>query len=136
MLMKEENNAIVHSKVMMAYARLHGFQAEVHENLTIRQLEEFVDNGRTTVKVSLLLFPFPFSYLLLLLLSSVFFPTPLKLDSHSRGTPPMVCLQAWSEDSDGLTWRERWEDGHYVVVIGYDNENLYFMDPSTLSLYV
>ena len=28
-----------------------------------------------------------------------------------------------------------WEDGHYVVAIGYDNKNIYLMDPSTLGNY-
>ena len=28
-----------------------------------------------------------------------------------------------------------WSDGHYAVLIGYDNANLFFMDPSTSGKY-
>ena len=27
-------------------------------------------------------------------------------------------------------WRSRWEDGHYVVVVGLTGERVYVMDPS------
>lgn len=45
--------------------------------------------------------------------------------------PPIVDLQAWS-DSAG-PWRETWDAGHYVVMVGYDDERLFFMDPSTMT---
>ncbi len=46
----------------------------------------------------------------------------------SAGEPPIVDLQAWSDHS-GL-WRETWDAGHYVVMVGFDGERLYFADPS------
>lgn len=44
---------------------------------------------------------------------------------------PVVCLlQAWSEKQ--IDYRNEWNDGHYVVAVGYDEKNIFFMDPSTL----
>jgi predicted double-glycine peptidase len=42
--------------------------------------------------------------------------------------PPIVDLQAWSDHN--ATWRETWDAGHYVVMVGYDPQRLYFADPS------
>jgi hypothetical protein len=42
--------------------------------------------------------------------------------------PPIVDLQAWSDRAD--PWPETWDAGHYVVMVGYDRERLYFADPS------
>lgn len=41
--------------------------------------------------------------------------------------PIIVLLQAWSKESN---YKNDWKDGHYAIVIGYDDNNLYFMDPS------
>jgi len=46
----------------------------------------------------------------------------------SAREPPIVDLQAWSDHS--APWRETWDAGHYVVMVGYDAERLYFADPS------
>jgi predicted double-glycine peptidase len=48
--------------------------------------------------------------------------------------PVILLIQAWhgSDPVDNLT---DWEDGHYVVAIGYDYKNIYLMDPSTLGNY-
>jgi predicted double-glycine peptidase len=48
-----------------------------------------------------------------------------------RGEPPIVDLQAW-RDRD-RPWRETWDAGHYVVLVGYDAERLFVMDPSVLT---
>lgn len=47
------------------------------------------------------------------------------VDAHE---PPIVDLQAWSDH--GAAWSETWDAGHYVVMVGYDRERLYFVDPS------
>lgn len=47
--------------------------------------------------------------------------------------PVIVLLQAWSDTPQDYT--KDWEDGHYAVAIGYDEKNVYFMDPSTLGNY-
>ena len=45
--------------------------------------------------------------------------------------PPIVDLQAWTDHH--LPYRETWDAGHYVVMVGYDDERLYFADPSTMT---
>ena len=47
------------------------------------------------------------------------------------GHPPIVDLQAWRDDE--TPWRETWNAGHYVLLVGHDRENLYVMDPSVLT---
>lgn len=46
-------------------------------------------------------------------------------------TTVIVDLQAWRDRAD-LAWTETWDDGHYMVLLGMDGENLYFEDPSLL----
>jgi predicted double-glycine peptidase len=45
--------------------------------------------------------------------------------------PPIVDLQAWTDHN--APYRETWDAGHYVLMVGYDSERLYFADPSTMS---
>ena len=47
------------------------------------------------------------------------------------GEPPIVDLQAWRERD--APWRETWDAGHYVMMVGYDAETLFFADPSTMT---
>ena len=47
------------------------------------------------------------------------------------GQPPIVDLQAWRDT--GLGWRETWDAGHYVILVGYDAERLFVMDPSVMT---
>jgi predicted double-glycine peptidase len=47
------------------------------------------------------------------------------------GQPPIVDLQACRDDES--PWRDVWDAGHYVVMVGYDDERLFFMDPSTMT---
>ena len=48
----------------------------------------------------------------------------------------IVQLQAWRDaPRKSMQWREVWEDGHYVVLVGLDEEYAYFMDPSTSGAY-
>jgi len=49
----------------------------------------------------------------------------------AAGTTVIVDLQAWRDRTD-LPWTETWDDGHYMVLLGMDDENLYFEDPSLL----
>jgi hypothetical protein len=46
-------------------------------------------------------------------------------------TTAIVDLQAWRDRAD-LPWAETWDDGHYMVLLGLDRDNLYFEDPSLL----
>lgn len=55
-----------------------------------------------------------------------------------RGEPAIVAVQAWQPVALAKNlkpWATDWDDGHYLVVIGYDAQNLYFMDPSTADHY-
>jgi predicted double-glycine peptidase len=53
-------------------------------------------------------------------------------DSVRAGHPVIILMQAWT-DSDPTTidWYNDYDDGHYVVVNGFDANNIYMMDPST-----
>lgn len=42
--------------------------------------------------------------------------------------PVILLLQAWSLRPD-TEWTKDWNDGHYVVAIGYDKDKMYFEDP-------
>lgn len=48
-----------------------------------------------------------------------------------QGYPVILAVQAWSE-TPNKDYRQEWEDGHYVVAIGYDRDRLYVEDPSIL----
>jgi len=48
------------------------------------------------------------------------------------GIPVIVDIQAWKDKDNTLCWKDCWEDGHYVVAIGYDEKNIYFEDASIL----
>ena len=50
-----------------------------------------------------------------------------------QGKPTIVLLQAWG--NPGVNWKTEWNEGHYAVVVGYDENNIYFMDPSILGHY-
>ncbi len=47
-----------------------------------------------------------------------------------KGVPVILVLQAWTENK-AVNWENDWEDGHYVVAIGYDDEKVIFEDPSS-----
>ena len=49
------------------------------------------------------------------------------------GQPVIVALQAWADDPSRYT--DAWDDGHYAVAVGYDEDRVYFRDPSTLGNY-
>lgn len=53
-----------------------------------------------------------------------------------RRLPVLVCVQAWEPSCvTAEQYRREWDSGHWVVVIGYDADNIYVMDPSTLGNY-
>lgn len=48
------------------------------------------------------------------------------------GYPVIVLVQAWAERYMTLPeWRKNYEDGHYVVAIGYQDNTIVFEDPSS-----
>lgn len=42
--------------------------------------------------------------------------------------PPMVNFQAWS-DKKQKDWEDAWEDGHYAICVGIDDDHIYLRDP-------
>lgn len=50
-----------------------------------------------------------------------------------QGKPVLCLIQAWEDDV--TDYSNYWGIGHYVVAIGYDNQNIYFMDPWVLGQY-
>ena len=70
-----------------------GLEAEYEENLTLADLEDYVQEG----------------------------------------IPVMVDCQAWRSVSQyNESWADTWNNGHWMVVIGMDNKNVYFEDPYIL----
>jgi predicted double-glycine peptidase len=50
-----------------------------------------------------------------------------------QGVPVIVDCQAWRSPASGnASWSEDWVDGHWMVIIGLDDENVYFEDPYIL----
>lgn len=68
-------------------------------------------------------------------LGEVFVPkngmTLIQLESYLRRKKPVIiALQAWRDESqEKESWENIWNSGHYVVVVGFDKDNFYFMDP-------
>jgi hypothetical protein len=52
----------------------------------------------------------------------------------ARGSLVIVALQAWPAQPAADPAME-WEDGHYVVLVGLDDERVYAMDPSVRTGY-
>lgn len=53
--------------------------------------------------------------------------------SIKEGVPVIVTGQAWREGEDlNKPWKDVWESGHYMVVIGMDDNTVYIEDPSLL----
>ncbi|CAL7962947.1 exported hypothetical protein [Gammaproteobacteria bacterium] len=57
----------------------------------------------------------------------------------NNNLPIMIPIQAWPHgnciDLPFDEWKNEWNYGHWVVATGYDDKNIYFMDPSTLGNY-
>ena len=54
----------------------------------------------------------------------------------AAGETVILNLQAWREaPSKALPWKDVWEEGHYVVLVGMDERHLYAMDPSVTAGY-
>ena len=52
---------------------------------------------------------------------------------NANGTPVIIACQAWrTPEEENQSWDNLWDDGHYMVVIGLDKDNVYFEDPSLL----
>lgn len=72
--------------------------------------------------------------------------TGLSLEDLEKGLAAghtlIVDFQAWADWDTALgnpdydyRWKERWEDGHYAVLVAMDRDFLWFMDPSSFGRY-
>lgn len=51
----------------------------------------------------------------------------------NQGKPVIIDIQAWrSSNTTTGNWTDDQSDGHYMVVIGIDNQNVYLEDPAIL----
>jgi len=56
-----------------------------------------------------------------------------QLEKHIKARRPViVAIQSWAKQP--VNYATNWEDGHYVVVVGINNQNVQVRDPSTSSL--
>ena len=47
--------------------------------------------------------------------------------------PPILLLQAWRSFSDKtIDWKKSFIDGHYAIAIGYNENTIFFEDPSSV----
>jgi predicted double-glycine peptidase len=47
-----------------------------------------------------------------------------------KNTPCMLAIQAYRDNSK-IRWEDDWQDGHWVVPIGYDSRYIHFEDPAS-----
>jgi predicted double-glycine peptidase len=51
----------------------------------------------------------------------------------NQGTPVIIDAQAWkNNETNSQNWTDDQVDGHYMVVIGIDSQNVYLEDPAIL----
>ncbi|MDW5563277.1 MAG: cysteine peptidase family C39 domain-containing protein [Methanomassiliicoccus sp.] len=51
--------------------------------------------------------------------------------SVQEGIPVIIVAQAWAEEQSGdFSWADDWDHGHYMVVIGVDNDHVCLEDPA------
>lgn len=61
--------------------------------------------------------------------------TVAELRRHAeRGDTVIIAIQAWPLRVFA-DWSEVWDDGHWVVVVGFDGDRVIVMDPSTFEGY-
>ncbi len=51
-----------------------------------------------------------------------------------RDVPVLMLVQAWSDEEkeDIDEWEDEWEEGHYVIAVGYTDKEIIFEDPSSV----
>jgi uncharacterized protein len=48
-----------------------------------------------------------------------------------KNIPVIVMIQAWGKEADFVTnYKDCWDDGHFVVAIGYTRKEVFFSDPA------
>jgi predicted double-glycine peptidase len=78
---------------IIRFAGEQGLQADAKPNMTLPQLEKYLDEGK---------------------------PVICSIQAYAEKTPADKRAEIYKKD----------DNGHYLVAIGYDSDNVYFMDPS------
>jgi predicted double-glycine peptidase len=78
---------------MIRFASGLCLRANAKENMTVAQLERYLDDGK---------------------------PVLCSIQAYAENVPLNKRVEVYKKDNNG----------HYLVAIGYDTENIYFMDPS------
>ena len=52
----------------------------------------------------------------------------------AKGYTIILNIQAWTDEKEP-NWSDKWDDGHFVVLVGMDGTRGYFMDPSLSAGY-
>ncbi len=90
-MLKTDTSEGTYVRDIRKFFHYNGFTARVAQNMTIGELERYID----------------------------------------RGIPVIVLIQAWgAETAFRKEYKDVWEDGHFVVVIGYTDRDILFSDPS------
>jgi len=56
-----------------------------------------------------------------------------RLEQYLReGRAVVIDYQAWNDEPSGKDYSAEWEDGHYSILVGYNDTTLFIEDPSTL----
>lgn len=48
-----------------------------------------------------------------------------------KGWPVIVAYQDWASKPSETNYHKSWDNGHYSVLVGYDDERFWFLDPSS-----
>ena len=53
------------------------------------------------------------------------------ISNVNKKIPTILLLQAWADDLKDVDWKNDYKDGHYVTCIGFNNDSIFFEDPSS-----
>lgn len=52
-----------------------------------------------------------------------------------EGYTVILSVQSWGNYTEDTDWEKVWDDGHYVVLVGIEGQDVYLMDPSVAGSY-
>jgi predicted double-glycine peptidase len=104
------------------------YGVEIREDTLIKELGTDGKNGTSVDSMIFVAEKYGFK---------VFVATGVSLEQLKNfvdgGSPVIVLVQAWGERYMTLEdWKTDYDDGHYAIVIGYNNNIIIFEDPSSI----
>jgi len=109
------------AKALQAVLAYYGI--EKHEDILMIAAKTNKEHGTATIDIEKVLRSYDLKFD-----SKSMSPKDLRQYVEKK-IPVFVLLQAWNDQTSAYT--DDTNDGHWVVVIGYDNKKLYFEDPYT-----